>query len=180
VSGTGAEALRSGRLVLIGMMGSGKSTVGALAARRLGWSHLDTDTCVERATGRSVPEIFAVDGEPAFRSAESDALRRALGEEPVVVSVGGGAVLDPKNRQLIERGSTVVWLRAEVATLAGRIGAGEGRPLLEGRGADALAQLDRARRPLYEALADAVVDVDEKTPEEAADAVVSALGTAAP
>ena len=77
---------RPNRLLLIGMMGSGKTTVGRLAAERLGWPHLDSDAEVEAATGKSVPEIFGVEGEPAFRAAETAALVRALDIEPVVVS----------------------------------------------------------------------------------------------
>jgi shikimate kinase len=157
------------------MMGSGKTTVGHLAAQRLGWPHLDSDAEVEEATGRSVPEIFATDGEPAFRAAESAALVRALGVEPVVVSVAGGAVLDAENRRLIASSGTVVWLRADVATLAGRVGDGAGRPLLDGDTERALAELDAVRRLLYAQLADEVVDVDDKTPEQAAAAAISAL-----
>jgi shikimate kinase len=157
------------------MMGSGKTTVGHLAAQRLGWPHLDSDAEVEEATGRSVPEIFATDGEPAFRAAESAALVRALGIEPVVVSVAGGAVLDAENRRLIASSGTVVWLRADVATLAARVGDGAGRPLLDGDTERALAELDAVRRLLYATLADEVIDVDDKTPEQAAAAAISAL-----
>jgi len=171
----GGRAPRPHRLLLVGMMGSGKTTVGHLAAQRLGWPHLDSDAEVEEATGRSVPEIFATDGEPAFRAAESAALVRALGVEPVVVSVAGGAVLDAENRRLIASSGTVVWLRADVATLAGRVGDGAGRPLLDGDTERALAELDAVRRLLYAQLADEVVDVDDKTPEQAAAAAISAL-----
>lgn len=163
------------RLLIIGMMGSGKTTVGRLAAERLGWPYLDSDAEVEEATGRTVPEIFAADGEPAFRAAEGEALALALRAEPAVVAVAGGAVLDPGNRLRIERGGTVVWLRADVATLARRVGDGAGRPLLGDDPPAALAELEAVRRPLYAALADAVVDVDHLTPEEAADAVLDAV-----
>ena len=112
----GQRTKRPARLLLVGMMGSGKTTVGHLAAARLGWPHLDSDAEVEQATGQSVPEIFVNQGEPAFRAAETAALVRALGVEPVVVSVAGGAVLDPQNRQLIRESGTVVWLRADVET----------------------------------------------------------------
>jgi shikimate kinase len=165
---------RPRRLLLIGMMGSGKTTVGHLVADRLGWPYLDSDAEVEEATGKSVPEIFAAEGERAFRKAESDALTRALSTEPAVVGVAGGAVLDAGNRMRIEEGGTVVWLRAEVATLAHRVGDGAGRPLLAPDPLRALAELDALRRPLYAALADAVVDVDRLTPEQAAAAVLDA------
>lgn len=167
---------RPRRLLLVGMMGSGKTTVAALAARRLGWPHLDSDAEVQLATGRSVPELFALGGEPAFRAEETAALDRALGVEPVVVSVAGGAVLDPHNRERLREAGTVVWLRASLDTLAARVGEGEGRPLLDGGPRRALAELERVRRDLYAQVADAVVDVDAKTPEEVAEAALAAIG----
>jgi shikimate kinase len=166
---------RPARLLLVGMMGSGKTTVGHLAAARLGWPHLDSDAEVEQATGQTVPEIFVNQGEPAFRVAETAALVRALGVEPVVVSVAGGAVLDPQNRRLIRDSGTVVWLRADVETLADRVGDGAGRPLLDGDTEQSLAELDAVRRLLYAQLADEVIDVDDKTPEQVATAAIAAL-----
>ena len=113
------------------MMGAGKSTVGPALAERLGWSYLDSDDQVERATGETVAEIFAGRGEAAFRIEEKRALKRAATtDEPAVVSVAGGAVLDPDNRALLRRAGLVVWLRADVGVLARRVGAGIGRPLL--------------------------------------------------
>ncbi len=169
-------AARPRRLLLVGMMGSGKTTVAELAARRLGWPHLDSDAEVEAATGRSVPELFAEGGEAAFRAREAEALERVLSVEPAVVSVAGGAILDPHSRGLMRRAGTVVWLRATLATLAARVGDGAGRPLLEGGPAGALAALDAARHDLYAEVADAVVDVDDKTPEEVAEAALGAIG----
>lgn len=150
------------RLVLVGMMGAGKTTVGRAVADRLGWAFVDTDAEVEAAAGSSVAELFAGAGEPAFREAERRALATALSDGgPVVVSAGGGAVVDEGNRHLLSRSATVVWLRADPATLAARVGDGAGRPLLAGDAAGALAALDAGRRPLYAAVADAVVDVDD-------------------
>ncbi len=126
-----------------------------------------------------MPELFAEVGEPTFRAAESAALEVAVaGPDPVVVSVAGGAVLDPANRALLRRSGTVVWLRARPATLARRVGDGVGRPLLESDPAEALARLDEVRRPHYAEVAHAVVDVDDLDPDEVVDAVVAALGTA--
>jgi shikimate kinase len=166
------------RVFLVGMMGVGKSTVGRLLAERLGWPYLDSDEQVQRHTGRTVPEIFAADGEPAFRAEEKRALAEAAsGDTPVVVSVAGGAVLDPDNRTLLRDRGKVVWLRANLDTMAERVGEGEGRPLLSGAGgpAVALAQLYPQRRPVYEDLADLVVDVDQITPGEVVDKIVAAL-----
>ncbi|MGH2930450.1 MAG: shikimate kinase, partial [Solirubrobacteraceae bacterium] len=159
------------RLLLVGMMGAGKTTVGELVAHRLGWRYVDSDTEVEALTGRSVKELFESGGEQAFRPAESTALAAALSDgEPAVVSVAGGAVLDPTNRALLRDAGTVVWLRARPETLLGRVladsaraandraGGEDHRPLLEHDPAGTLARLDRDRRLLYEEVADVVVD----------------------
>lgn len=166
-------AVGAPHILLIGMMGAGKTTVGTTLAGQLGWPYLDSDREVQEATGRTVPELFAERGEAAFRAAEAAALGRALtGPQPTVVSVAGGAVLDPENRTLIARSGLVVWLRARPETLAARVGDGAGRPLLGGDPASALVELDRVRRPVYAELADIVVDVDDLTPEEVADRVL--------
>jgi shikimate kinase len=157
------------------MMGAGKSTVGRLVADRLGWDYLDSDAEVERATGRSVAEIFSTDGEATFRGAESAALAEALArDDPVVVSVAGGAVLDPLNRSRLAAGGRVVWLRAEPSTLAVRVGDGQGRPLLHDDPASTLARLAEVRDPLYAEIADAVVDVDHLAAEQVAEQVLAA------
>lgn len=159
------------------MMGVGKSTVGLALARRLGWQYLDSDEQVMQHTGRTVAELFAERGEAAFRAEERRALVEAVATDgPAVVSVAGGAVLDPGNRHLLGEAGTVVWLRAAVGTLAARVGTGEGRPLLGDDPAAALALLDEERRPLYAGLADLVVDVDHVTPDGAVERIVGALG----
>lgn len=164
------------RVVLIGMPGAGKSLTGAMVADRLGWEHVDTDDEVTSRAGRSVPELFRTAGEETFRAIESEVLRSVLSERSaVVVSLGGGAVVDPANRDVIGRSGTVVWLRAEPSTLVGRVGEAGDRPLLAGtRGvAESMARLDAERRPHYAEVAEVVVDVDGKTPDEVADEVVA-------
>ncbi len=162
---------------IIGMMGCGKTTVGRIVAERLGWRHLDSDEQVARDTGQTIPEIFAGRGEAAFRAAEARALAvAAVTDTPTVVSVAGGAVLDPGNRQVLRRG-VVVWLRARVETLAKRVGDGDGRPLLGDDPASAIRRLYAQRRPVYEELAQVVVDVDRLEPATVAERVLAGLSS---
>jgi shikimate kinase len=165
------------RILLVGMMGCGKTTTGALVARRLGWDYRDSDADVEAMTGRTVPEIFASDGEAAFRKAEAEVLANACTRaEPTVIAVAGGAVLNADNRTLIRECGTVVWLRAEPQRLAERVGDGVGRPLLEGDKSEIMARLLAERAPYYAEVADAVIDVDPLTPDQVADRVLDAAG----
>jgi shikimate kinase len=168
------------RILLVGMMGAGKSTVGRLLAERLGWGFSDSDAVVEAATGRSVPELFSARGEALFRLAESEALKEIVsGSSPVVVSVAVGAVLDPVNRTLLVSSGTVVWLRATVSTLADRVGDGSGRPLLGDDPVGALNRLDAERRPAYDEVASWVVEVDGLEASEVADRVLECVGLVA-
>lgn len=172
MSPQGAEASPGGprrrHLVLVGMMGAGKTTVGRALAARLGQEHRDLDAEVAKAAGRGVPDIIEEQGEPAFRRIESQVLRQVLGHPgPLVVSVGGGAVLEEGNREVLAVSGTVVWLRATPATLAARVGDGAGRPLLAD-GPDALARLESSRRPLYAQVADLTIDVDDLEAQEVA------------
>lgn len=162
-------------VLLIGMMGAGKTTVGATLAARMGLPYVDSDEQVQRSTGLTVPEMFDAHGETAFRQAERQALVMAVCAGPGVVSVAGGAVLDPDNRRILRESGTVVWLRAPVAVLAERVGDGAGRPLLGDNPAEALARLYEERRPLYEELADIVVDVEDLTPEEVVEEILRQL-----
>jgi shikimate kinase len=161
------------RLILVGMMGAGKTTVGRLLSERLGWRYLDSDAQVAAETGYTVPALFAERGEAAFRAEESRVLAAALsGTEPVVVSAAGGVVLSGTNRDLLVRSGTVVWLRADPRVLARRVGRGDGRPLLDDDPATALAALDEVRRPLYASVAAVTVDVDELSPRQVVDRVL--------
>jgi shikimate kinase len=167
---TGPQATEP--ILLVGMMGAGKTTVGKLLAARWGRKFLDSDAEVEAETGLSVPALFARDGEMAFRDAEARALQRACRTpEPVVVSVAGGAVLRPDNRALLSSCGRVVWLRARPETLAVRVGDGSGRPLLGADPAAALRELDAIRRPFYAEVAALTIDVDGLSPEQVADQV---------
>ncbi len=164
------------RLVLVGMMGSGKTTVGRLVAARLGVEFADCDEQIEARTGLSVKELFSDRGEPAFRRAEREVLASLLEPGgPGVIAAGGGAVLDEANRSRMRRVAKVAWLRSTVGTLTDRVGTGEGRPLLAGSAAARLAEIGRIRAQLYESIADFVVDTDELSPDAVADCVVASL-----
>lgn len=165
------------RILLIGMMGAGKTTVGRALGQRFGWPYLDSDEEVRRRTGRTVPQLFAEQGEAAFRAEEAAALAEACtSAHPVVVSVAGGAVLDPSNRELLARSGTVVWLRASLSTLSQRVGDGRTRPLLGGDPAAALARLYPERARLYAELAAVVIDVDDAPTERVVERVARAVG----
>jgi 3-dehydroquinate synthase len=155
---------------LVGLMGAGKSAVGRCLAERLGRPFVDNDEVVERAAGASVAEIFAREGEPAFRERERAALERAAGRG-AVVALGGGAIAQPGAAARLARGGTVVWLRARPETLAARIGDSADRPLLAGlRGAgrvERLRELLAEREPHY-AVARLAIDTDALDPDQVA------------
>ena len=160
----------SPRVVLVGAMGAGKSTVGRLVAEELGTSFLDTDEVVERETGKAVAEIFIDDGEARFRELESRAVADALQSHDGVLALGGGAVLDHATRDLLD-GHPVVFLRVGLSDAAKRVGLGVSRPLLLGNVRGRIKQLLDERTPIYEAVAAHVVDTDGLTAEEVAERV---------
>ena len=176
---TGA-AMTGKHLVLIGLMGAGKTTVGIECARRLGRTFVDTDDLVTSAAHMTVEGIFAEGGEPRFRHLEHDVVADVCASpEPLVIACGGGTVLDPENRRAARAG-VVVWLRAPAATLLARVGDGSTRPLLRDDPAGALARLERLREPAYDAAAHACVDTDDLDVAAVADAVLSVFDGAAP
>ena len=165
------------RVVLVGPPGSGKSTVAALLAERLGLASRDTDDDVTRAAGRAIADIFLERGEETFRALESQAVRAALEEHEGVLAVGGGAVLDGEVRELLTR-HTVVFLDVSISDAAPRIGFNRDRPLLLGNLRGQWVRLMEARRPFYDQVATVRVDTDHKTPEEVADEVLRLLPSA--
>lgn len=170
--------MRGPTVWLVGMMGAGKSAVGAALADRLGRPFEDTDARIEAREGRSIPAIFAEDGEGAFRKRERETVLGLSGSSSVV-ALGGGAVAQPGMRALLAEGGVVVWLRATPETLLARVGQGEGRPLL--RGLDEAGRRERlsallAEREAHYGSADLIVDTDGRSVEEVAEAVLFGLG----
>ena len=152
-----SQVLGRRHLVLVGLMGAGKSAIGRRLADTLGRPFADSDTVVEAEAGQTISNIFARDGEDAFRQMEEAVLKRLLGGAPAVIATGGGAFLRPANRAQIERAGLSVWLRAELDVLVGRLRRPATRPLLAGDSTrNALTTLMEKRYPVY-AKADVVV-----------------------
>lgn len=173
---TGARARLLRPVVLVGMMGAGKTAVGTVLARMLGVPFRDSDDEIVRAAQMEIPEIFARDGEAFFRARETEVLGRLMGAEPAVISTGGGAFMNATNRDLIARHGVSVWLQADVEVLWNRVRHKTTRPLL--RTADpkgTLAALLAEREPVY-ALADLEVgSAPGLTVEGMAQKVIAAL-----
>ena len=169
-------------LVLVGLMGAGKTTVGAVCAARLDRSFVDTDELVVAAAGRTIEEIFVTAGEAGFRALEHQAVSDACASPlPLVIACGGGAVLDPQNRDVLRGTGLVVWLRAAPSELATRVRAeGRVRPLLPAAGEEqALERLAMLREAAYDAVADAAVDTDGRSIDDVADAVLAEVARCA-
>ncbi|MDQ1430074.1 MAG: shikimate kinase [Actinomycetota bacterium] len=167
--------LAARHLVLIGLMGAGKTTVGERSAELLERPFLDTDQLIESTTRMSVAEIFEHHGEEEFRALERGAIADASASpEPLVIACGGGAVLHAENRRALRAHGVVVWLRASPAVLGERVGAGTSRPLLAGSAPPVatLARLSELRTPAYEAAAHLQVDTEGCTVDEVAARVV--------
>jgi shikimate kinase len=146
-------------LVLVGMMGAGKTTVGRACAESLGRPFVDTDDLVSVATGLTIPELFELEGEAAFRALEKQAVADACAAPiPVVIACGGGAIVDPDNRRALRRVGFVVWLQAPTEELHRRVGPDSGRPLLAAGGPGSLERIAALREDAYAATADATVD----------------------
>ena len=161
-------------------MGVGKSTVGERCADRLGRPFIDTDRVIEMQVGKSVADIFTSDGETTFREFEKQAVADACASpQPLVISCGGGAVLDPDNRRNLRASGVVVWLRAAPDVLAERVsGNVDDRPLLRGSAAGAeqeLTRLEQLRTPAYEAAAHVSVDTGGRSVDEVVDHVLKEL-----
>jgi shikimate kinase len=163
-------------IVIIGFMGTGKTTVGRLVAHRLGHRFVDLDAVIERLAGRPIADIFRAEGEAAFRKLETEALAQTLGEGGIVLATGGGAACREPNLGMMLARARVVALSATPEEVLRRTGRASGRPLLDGA-ADPLAQardLLSAREPFY-ARAHVRVDTVGKQPEEVAAEVVAAV-----
>jgi shikimate kinase/3-dehydroquinate synthase len=162
-------------IVLVGLMGAGKTSIGRRLAARLGLPFLDADAEIERAAGTTIAEIFARYGEPAFRDGERRVISRLLSDAPVVLATGGGAWMDAQTRALVRGRAISVWLRCPLPVLLRRVAGRDHRPLLQqGDPAEVLARLAAQRHPVY-AEADVIVDCVDEPPEMTTNRVMDAI-----
>jgi shikimate kinase len=158
------------------MPGVGKTSVGTSLSNILGYPVVDSDRILVEREHRSIAAMFTEEGEPWFREREAELIAELVeNDTPSVLSVGGGAVLNGKNRDILRAGATVVWLRASLETLVLRVGNGRGRPLIEGDVAGRLQQLMLDRSPVYEQASHFSVDVNDATAQVAAQRVSDLL-----
>lgn len=168
-------------LFLIGYRGSGKTTVAAVLAEQIGWPWIDADTELERRAAMTIKQIFAEQGEPAFRDLESTVLQDLAARQSHVVALGGGIVLRPENRRVLKDRGKTVWLQASPEALLRRIGddptTSDRRPNLTGQGGlvEIRTLLDE-RTPLYAECADLTIDAEDKSPAEIARQIIVELG----
>jgi shikimate kinase len=163
---------RPDRIVLVGFMGSGKSSVGRLLARRLGYRFEDLDQRIEARAGRSIAAIFREDGEEAFRAMEGEEARAVSTLTDRVVAAGGGAFARPRTRALLQQGALTVWLRCDIETILARVSADGSRPLAGNR--DIMRALLAQREPSYR-MADVAVDTTTGTPRQAVDRILGLI-----
>lgn len=150
-------------IILVGPMGSGKSAVGRRLAKQLGLEFWDSDEQIEKRTGVDIAYIFEKEGESGFRQRESAILSELLQKSGIVLSTGGGAAMDPVNRQLMADSGTVVYLYTSVREQIRRTGKSRHRPLLnDGNPAEILEQLMQVRDPQYREIADIIVETDKR------------------
>lgn len=158
-------------------MGSGKTAIGKELARQLGLEFLDADQEIERRTGADIPLIFEKEGEAGFRRREREIIQELTQRDRLVLATGGGAVLDPANREALGSRGFVIYLKATVGAQAARTGRNRNRPLLQSVDPTAkLEQLFAERAPLYESLARLTVDTDSGQVRRIAERIVEALG----
>lgn len=167
-------------ITLIGYRGSGKTTVGGQLAARLGWECVDSDTLIETQAGKSIAAIFSEDGEPRFRDLERNVLADLLTRDHLIVSSGGGAILDGSTRQRMQESGPVIWLQASPETLAERISADAGsahhRPALSG--SDAVSEVTSVlaqRTILYSETCSIKINTEHRTVTDIVDEIVSQL-----
>ena len=174
-TGAKASGWQSRPIVLVGIMGAGKTTVGKRFAKHIGWRFVDSDEEIEKAAGCSISDIFSLYSEDIFRDLEKRVLERLLSEEPTVIATGGGAWMQPQIRQMIKQHANSVWLKAELDVLVARVSRRNTRPLLEKGDKRAIMEKLMAERYPYYAEADITIDSGEGPHEKVVTAITDAL-----
>jgi shikimate kinase / 3-dehydroquinate synthase len=169
------EALTGRSVVLVGLMGAGKTSIGRRLAARLGLPFRDADAEIELAAGCTIPELFSRYGESDFRAGERRVIRRLLSGDPLVLAFGGGAFMDPETRAVVREEAVSVWLRCPLPTLLRRVAGRDNRPLLaDGNRAEILQRLMDTRDPIY-AEADVIIDCGDESPDTTTSRVLNVL-----
>ena len=167
---------QSDSIILIGPMGSGKTSTGRILAKKIGFNFLDTDEEVVERTGVSIAYIFDVEGETGFRQREHQALKKFIDDDNVVIATGGGIVVHDESRAIIQSHKTVVYLKTSIEQQIKRATVSEKRPLLiDTDPASKLQELMLTREPLYEEISDIKIDTDERKPSEIALEIIDRL-----
>jgi shikimate kinase len=158
-------------IVLVGLMGSGKSTIARLLHRKLEAPTYEVDSLIEKTAGKTIPEIFSQDGEVSFRRIESETVAALMGQRPGIISTGGGTFVKPENQQLLLENGVVFYLHGTPPELAKRIQSTVSRPLLHGRDkVEVLQELFQARHPAYQQ-AHYTVKTDHRTSQDVAEEI---------
>ena len=168
------------RLFLTGYRGTGKTTVARLVADRLGWNWIDSDHQIEQTVGKTIAQIFADQGEPAFRDLEEQVVADLSTHDQIVIALGGGAILREATQQRLVQAGPVVWLQASATVIAERLAndrvTADQRPSLTGQGVlDEIEQVLAEREPIYSGCATLTVDTESKSPEEVAEEILRGL-----
>jgi shikimate kinase len=166
--------VRTRNVILVGFMGTGKSTVGKLLAGRLGWNFADMDEWIEKQQQSAIRDLFRIHGEAYFRSLESKALRKLLEEEKKILATGGGAVLAQENRDCMRENGLVIALTATPASIINRVSHDQNRPLLQGNLEERVLTLLEQRKHAYE-FADVTIDSTDLSAEQIVDEIIQHL-----
>lgn len=165
-----------GNIFLVGLMGSGKTTVGRALAKKLNKRFIDSDHEIEARTGASIPLIFEIEGEASFRQREANVIRELTAQNDIILATGGGAILKPENRELLKARGTVIYLRASVNSILQRTSHDKNRPLLQvADPRQRIEQLAREREPYYLEVADFIIETGRPNVQSLVQTILSQL-----
>ncbi len=178
-----SNLLIKNNIILVGFMGSGKSTTGQILAETTGYKFIDLDAKIEKEEKMQIKDIFSSKGEKRFREMETEALKAAVEQEKVIISCGGGIILNEENRQVINKSGTTIFLNGEIKTMMKRVGKGESRPVLKKIFSSkapeeeygAFGQILTERMPYYKEVEDIEIIIEGKTPHDIAYEIIQEI-----